>query len=181
MRDTLQLVQTAQETEFLAQSIADNGGVYFVPAFTGLGAPYWLPEVRGCLSGLTRATSKAHIVRAALESIAYQLHDVQLAMQQDLGKGIVEMRVDGGLTANHWLLQFIADLLDTPVLLTAQQEASCYGASLLAAIGAGCYPDLHTATQHWHATRKFIPSFTRAKRAQLYQGWLNEVKKLIRS
>lgn len=179
LRDELQLIKNLQEIEALVQSLTSNDGVYLVPAFTGLGAPYWNPDVRGMLSGITRGTTKANIVRATLESIAYQLRDVQDAMVKDVGKNIIEMRVDGGLSASAWLLQFIADLLNMPVLLTATQEASCYGASILAAIGAGCYPDLLSATQRWHAVRKFLPSFSEEKRKNLYAGWLKAVHQLL--
>ncbi|MCD6046915.1 MAG: Glycerol kinase [Gammaproteobacteria bacterium] len=179
LRDELQLVQNVKETEALAQSLSGNDGVYLVPAFTGLGAPYWNPDVRGNLSGITRGTTKAHIVRAALESIAYQLRDVLDAMNKDVVDGIKEIRVDGGLTASAWLLQFIANLLNTPVLLTATQEASCYGASILAAIGAGCFPNLKSATQHWRAVRKFLPSFSAEERNSVYAGWLKAVHQLL--
>ncbi len=178
LKNELQLIHSPKETETLAESLASNEGVYFVPAFTGLGAPYWRPDARGAIVGLSRNTSKAHIVRAALEAIAYQLRDIQLAMEQDAQEEIQEVRVDGGLTANHWLLQFSANMMNVPLLQTVFQEASCYGAEMLAAVGAGCYEDLAAATKHWQAAHKFLPQLSDVHRDQLYEAWMKAVAKV---
>ena len=179
LRDELQLIKTPAETEALAASTENNGGVYFVPAFTGLGAPHWRADVRGALLGLTRATDKAHIVRAALESIVYQLCDVQHAMEHDAAQSISEIRADGGLTRNAWLLQFMANMMHLPIFPAEMQEATCYGASLFAGIGAGCYANLEEAVSQWKSSRQYVPAFDAAKREALYEAWCKAIQRLL--
>lgn len=179
LRDDLNLIQDAKETEALAMSLSSNDGVYLVPAFTGLGAPYWRADLRAMIYGLTRASSKAHFARAALEAVAYQLADVVQAMQADAKLTVCEMRLDGGLTANAWLMQFMADMLKLPVLLPANAEASCLGAALLAGIGSGLYNSLEEASKLWRATRKFLPNMSEEIRDQNYHGWREALAKIM--
>lgn len=171
LRDQMGLIQAATDTERLARSLMSNDGFYLVPSFTGLGAPYWQPEARALCYGITRATTPAHFARGALEAVAYQLLDIKHLMEQDAALTIHDIRLDGGLTANHWFLQFLADMLNVPLLLSPVAEASCYGAGLLAAIGAGQFANLQQASTHWHASRKILPTMAAALRLQNYQGW----------
>ena len=139
LRDQLGIVKTAAETEKLARKVEDTGGVYLVPAFTGLGAPYWDPTARGTLIGITRATNRNHIVRATLESMAYQTAEMIALMERVTGKKIAELRVDGGASANRFLLEFQADLLGIPVVRPSCIESTAFGAAALAGIGVGLY------------------------------------------
>ncbi len=181
LRDQLGLIKTADETESLARSLSSNDGFYLVPSFTGFGAPYWQPEISAMCCGITRSTSKAHFARGALEAVAYQLLDIKIAMERDVAFTIHELRVDGGLAVNHWFLQFLADMLAIPLLMTSVTEASCSGAALLAAIGAGFYQDLTAATHHWHASRKILPTMASATRVANHQGWIKAVTMLLNS
>ncbi len=176
LRDGLGIIGTAAESEALAESVADAGGVYLVPAFTGLGAPYWDPYARGALVGLTRGTTKAHIARAALEAVAYQNRDVLDAMAQDSGAPLAALRVDGGAAANNFLCQFQADVLNVEVLRPAVTETTAMGAAFLAGVGAG----LWTATDlagRWRLERRFRPSPGSASRAAGYAGWRRAVER----
>ena len=137
LRDGLGLITNASESEALARSVPDNGGVYLVPAFTGLGAPYWDPDTRGTIVGINRGTQRAHIARAALESIAYQSAALVDAMTADTGRPVAGMRVDGGASANDFLMQFQADILDTPVIRPRHTETTALGAAMLAGLGTG--------------------------------------------
>ena len=139
LRDQLGIVKTAAETEKLARKVEDTGGVFLVPAFTGLGAPYWDPTARGLLVGITRATNRNHIVRATLESMAYQTAEMIALMERVTGKKIAELRVDGGASANRFLLEFQADLLGIPVVRPSCIESTAFGAAALAGIGVGLY------------------------------------------
>lgn len=179
LRDQMQLIRTSAETEDLARSLSHNDGFYLVPAFTGLGAPYWQADAKAMCCGMTRATSRAHFARGALEAIVYQLLDIQSAMEKDTGLKIEDIRVDGGLTANGWFMQFLADMLAVPLLLASVTEASCMGAALLAAIGAGQYADVRIATSHWQASRKILPTMASVIRQQNYQGWQKAVSMLL--
>ena len=143
LRDALRIIGRAPETEALAKSLPDNEGVYLVPAFAGLGAPHWDPEARGALFGLTRDSGVAHFARAALESVAYQTRDLMVAMAADAGKAPDTLRVDGGMTANDWLMQFLADVLDMPVERPTVTETTALGAARLAGLGAGLYSSPH--------------------------------------
>ncbi|HYE91384.1 MAG TPA: FGGY-family carbohydrate kinase, partial [Terriglobales bacterium] len=150
---------------------------YFVPAFVGLGAPYWDMYARGTMVGLTRGTTRAHLVRAALEAIAYQSRDVLEAMAADAGVPIGALRVDGGATANDFLCQFQADILGVPVLRPAVIETTALGAAYLAGLGAGLWPSLDALAGRWSVERTFNPGMDAAGRADLYDGWRRAVER----
>ena len=171
LRDEMHLISSAAESEPVAASVADTGGVYLVPAFTGLGAPYWNMYTRGTLVGMTRGTGRAHIVRAALESIAYQSRDLFSAMAQDCGQPSAALRVDGGASANKLLMQFQADLLGVPVLRPAVLETTALGAALLAGLAVGIYKDLKETASGWHVADSFKPQMDEARREELLTGW----------
>ena len=179
LRDQLGLIQSAQETEALARSLSSNEGFYLVPAFTGLGAPYWRSDVRALCCGITRATTKAHFARGALEAVAYLLLAIKTAMEQEAALTISEIRVDGGLTANAWLLQFLTDMLQVPLRKSASAEASCRGAALLAGIGAGLYENLAAATAGWQQALCVTPSMDAVTREQNIHGWQQALAKCI--
>jgi glycerol kinase len=158
LRDGLRLVASAQETEALAAGIGDTGGVYLVPAFVGLGAPYWDPYARGTIVGLTRGSGRAEIVRAALEAAAYQTRDVAQAMEADSGIQLRELRVDGGMVANNWLMQFQADMLGVPVQRPLVAETTALGAAYLAGLAVGFWAGLDDITHNWAMDRHFAPT-----------------------
>ena len=170
LRDAVHLIQSAGETEALARSITDAQGVYLVPAFTGLGAPWWDPQARGAIFGLTRDTGLAHIVRAALESVAYQTRDLLDAMAAD-GVAPSELRVDGGMVVNDWLTQFLADALQMPVLRPRVTETTALGAAFLAGLGAGVYQSLDEIAQLWEEERRFEAQMDAARAEALLDGW----------
>jgi len=174
LRDGLGIIGTAGETEALAASVADTGGVYLVPAFVGLGAPYWDPYARGTLVGLTRGTTRAHIARAALEAIAYQSRDVLDAMTDDAALSIRTLRVDGGAAANDFLCQFQADLLGVDVLRPSVTETTGLGAAYLAGVGAGLWKVADLAGR-WRLDRRFTPRLHDAAREAAYAGWRRAV------
>ena len=176
LRDELKLVQSAAETEPVALEVPDNGGVYFVPAFTGLGAPHWDMYSRGTLVGLTRGANRAHIVRAALESIAYQSVDVIEAMESDAGIDTVALRVDGGASANNFLMQFQADLLGTQVMRPACIETTALGAAYLAGLATGFWKDHNEIRGNWQMERCFIPEIDDSERSRLQKGWAKAVR-----
>ena len=176
LRDGLGIIGSAAESEALAGAVADTGGVYLVPAFTGLGAPYWDPYARGVLVGLTRGTTRAHIARAALEAIAYQNRDVLDAMAQDSGARLTALRVDGGAAANNFLCQFQADVLDVEVLRPAVTETTAMGAAFLAGVGAGLWKTADLAGR-WRLERRFAPSPGSPSRAAGYAGWRRAVER----
>ena len=171
LRDEMHLISSAAESEPVAASVSDTGGVYLVPAFTGLGAPYWNMYTRGTLVGMTRGTGREHIVRAALESIAYQSRDLFSAMAQDCGQPSAALRVDGGASANKLLMQFQADLLGVPVQRPAVLETTALGAALLAGLGVGIYKDLKETASGWHVADSFKPQMNEARREELLTGW----------
>lgn len=171
LRDGLGIIKTSPEVEALAASVPDNGGVYLVPAFAGLGAPQWDPYARGTLVGLTRGSTKAHIARATLEGIACQVHDVLVAMQGDAGIRLKELRVDGGASANNLLLQFQSDILGVPVLRPKVQETTALGAAYLAGLATGFWKELSTIKRQWQREKRFTPSLKPAGRTRLLQGW----------
>jgi glycerol kinase len=179
LRDTLQLIQNAAETETLAKSVPDTGGVYLVPAFTGLGAPYWNPDARGALLGLTRNTQRAHIVRASLEAVAYQTHDLVTAMQKDANESIEHIRVDGGMTPNGWLMQFLADTLGVSVERPRCVETTALGAAFLAGLQAGLYSSLKDIELCWHSDAIFTPHIDDALRRVRYQGWNQAIHRVL--
>jgi glycerol kinase len=175
LRDQLGLLTSAEESEALARSVADTGGVYFVPAFVGLGAPHWDERARGTIIGLTRGTEKAHLVRAALEATAFQTADVLRAMEADLGAPLTELRVDGGAAANGFLLQFQADLLGVPVLRPRVVETTALGAAYLARLAIEPRIAREELASHWQLDRRFEPSMTESRREQLLAGWRRAV------
>jgi glycerol kinase len=179
LRDGAHFIRSSGQVEELAASVADTGGVYMVPAFAGLGAPYWNQYARGSLYGLTRGTTTAHIARAALESIAYQTQDVLKAMEADSGIILKELRVDGGATANNLLMQFQADILGVPVVRPTVTETTALGAAYLAGLGTGFWSSVEDIRQQWAEDRRFQPALEREKAEQLLKGWRRAVKAAI--
>lgn len=177
LRDKLGIIRNAAETEGLARCLESNRGVYMVPAFTGLGAPYWDPDARGILYGLTRDTGKAEIARAALEAVCYQTRDLFEAMAEDAGHRPATLRVDGGMTVNEWLLQALADIVDVPVQRPAMIESSALGAARLAGLQLGLYRDLEDLASYWIADRSCQPQLSASERQRRVSGWQNAVKK----
>ena len=177
LRDGLGIIGAAAETETLARSVPDTGGVYFVPAFVGLGAPYWDQHARGVIVGLTRGTTRAHLARAALEAIAYQSRDVLDAMAADAKASIGDLKVDGGATANDFLCQFQADLLDAIVERPAVIETTALGAAYLAGLGSGFWRSLDAVAARRAVDRRFTPSLDAAARAEAYAGWRRAVER----
>ncbi len=171
IRDGLGLIRTAAEIEPLAASVSDNGGVYLVPAFAGLGAPHWDPYARGTIVGITRGTTAGHFARAALESIAYQVTDLLDAMAADSGIALTELRVDGGAASNDMLMQFQADLLGVPVVRPAITETTALGAAYLAGLAVGYWPSVDAITGQWKVDRRFEPAMTRAAAGALRERW----------
>jgi glycerol kinase len=174
LRDGLGLIDDAAETEALAKSVPDNGGVYLVPAFVGLGAPHWDMYARGLLIGLTRGTTRPHIARATLECIAYQSRDLVEAMAA-AGQPVHTLKVDGGGTANAFLMQFQADLLGVPVEVAAVQETTALGAASLAGLGAGVWRTLEDVRARWRCARRYEPRMSADQRDSLYRDWLRAV------
>jgi glycerol kinase len=177
LRDGLGLIRTAAESEALARSVDDTGGVYFVPAFVGLGAPYWDMYARGTIVGLTRGSTAAHLTRAALEAIAYQSRDVLEAMAADAEVPARQLRVDGGAAANDFLCQFQADILDIPVQRPPSVETTGLGAAYLAGLGSGVWRSLETLAQRTTIEHTFTPAMDSATRAQRYAGWRRAVER----
>lgn len=175
LRDGLRAISTSSEVESLAQSVPDSGGVMMVPAFTGLGAPYWKPDARGTITGLTRGSNLGHIARAALESIAYQSAALLLAMSRDAvaagGAPVSELRVDGGACINDLLMQFQADLLGIPVVRPAVIETTALGAAYLAGLSSGVYGSTAELSQLWRAERRFVPTLGQARARELMERW----------
>ena len=172
LRDALKFIGSAAESEQWARSTDGTRGVYLVPAFTGLGAPHWDPQARGAILGLTRDAGIGEIVRAALESVCYQTRDLLESMRADGAILPPALRVDGGMVANDWLMQFLADLLDTPVERPRVAESTALGAAFLAGLGEGCYSTLEEVSGHWSRDRRFEPSMVPGRRESLYGGWL---------
>jgi glycerol kinase len=177
LRDGLGIIATAGETEVLARSVGDTGGVYFVPAFVGLGAPYWDQRARGIIVGLTRGTTRAHLARAALEAIAYQSRDVLDAMAADAKASLGEVKVDGGAIANDFLCQFQADVLDATVARPAVIETTALGAAYLAGLGSGLWRSLDAVAERHAIDRHFTPSMDALARAEGYAGWRRAVER----
>jgi len=171
IRDGLGLVRTSAEIEPLAATVLDNGGVYLVPAFAGLGAPHWDPYARGTIVGITRGTTAGHIARAALESVAYQVADLLDAMRADSGIALKELRVDGGAAANNTLMQFQADLLGVPVVRPAVTETTALGAAYLAGLATGYWRSIDAISGQWRVERRFDPVMPRAAAQQLRARW----------
>ena len=177
LRDGLGIIHDAGETEALAESVADTGGVFFVPAFTGLGAPHWDAEARGTIIGLTRGTNRAHIVRATLEGIAYQVRDVVEAMERDTGLKMPVLRADGGGSANSFLMQFQAGQLGVPVEVPEVAETTALGVAYLAGLAVGFWDDQDAVSRHWRLSRRYEPRMDSSLRDELYSGWQRAVER----
>lgn len=179
LRDELKMISSAGETEELCLSVEDTCGVYLVPAFTGLGAPYWDPYARGVLTGLTRGANRAHIVRSAVESMAYQTYDVLHAMEQDAGIPLAELRVDGGAAANSFLLQFQSDITGVPVLRPSTLETTALGAAYLAGLAVGYWKNVTEIRRNLQVSNVYSPQITKETAEKKYIGWKNAVNKAL--
>ncbi len=178
LRDSVGLIGTAAETEALARSVADNGGVYLVPALSGLGAPWWQPEARASISGLSFANTRAHIVRAALEAMAHQAHDLKTAFAAD-GVDWASLRIDGGMVANNWMAQDMADMLGITVERPAFAETTALGAAMLAGVGCGLFADLEQASVMRGAVERFEPTMPHLTRTTRLNGWRKAVEAVV--
>ncbi|MHA1563721.1 MAG: glycerol kinase GlpK [Alphaproteobacteria bacterium] len=179
LRDGLGVISSAEETEALAAGQSGNGGVYMVPAFTGLGAPYWDAEARGAILGLTRDSGVGTIVRAALEAVCYQTHDLVSAMAEDMGQSLGRLRVDGGMVANDWLMQFLTDIVDLPVDRPVVSETTALGAAYLAGLQLGVYDSLDVISAQWQRDREFTPGLAVETRNSLLAGWQDAVARVL--
>ena len=179
LRDGLGIIASAEETEALAASLQSNDGVYLVPAFTGLGAPHWNPNARGTLLGMTRDTGRAHIARAALESICYQTEELLRAMSQDFGERPRVLRIDGGMARNNWMAQFLSDITQIPVERPALLETTALGAARLAGLGAGLYDSTNALNNLWHPESNMLPTMNKATRDALVAEWNQAVTATI--
>ncbi|NIH80593.1 glycerol kinase GlpK [Amycolatopsis viridis] len=179
LRDQLGIISGAAQSESLARQVADNGGIYFVPAFSGLFAPYWRSDARGAIVGLTRATTNAHLARATLESICYQTRDVVEAMQNDSGVPLDVLRVDGGVTANELCMQLQADILGVPVSRPVVAETTALGAAYAAGLATGFWRSTDELEQNWNEDRRWEPSWSDDRRAEGYAGWQKAVGRTL--
>lgn len=179
LRDSLQIIDSAAQTETLALSVESSHGVYFVPAFVGMGAPYWDPYARGAILGLTRGSGRAEIVRAALESVAYQTRDLLEAMVADSGGSLAELRVDGGMVANNFLMQFQADILGVPIVRPEVSETTALGAAYLAGLAVDYWESREAISRNWSIARTYTPVMDSATREELYGGWREAVKRVL--
>ena len=179
LRDELKIVHDSYDSEYFAQKVPDSNGVYVVPAFTGLGAPYWDPYARGAILGLSRGANRNHIVRATLESIAYQTRDVLEAMQSDSDQRLQYLRVDGGATNNNFLMQFQADILDVNVERPVVKEVTALGAAYLAGLAVGFWKDLDELHDKARVERTFTPDNDEEKRERRYKGWKKAVRRSL--
>ena len=177
LRDGLEIIDGSAEVESLAEQVEDNGGVYFVPAFNGLGTPHWDQDARGLIIGLTRGSTKAHIARATLESIAFQVADLATAMEKDSGLDLTQLRVDGGAANNNLMLQFQSDLLQAPVVRPRNTETTALGAALLAGLAVGFYPDLAGLSAQENPDRVFEPAKDRTEVTALRNQWNRAVER----
>ena len=176
LRDEMRMVKKASQTEEYAQKVEDAGGVYMVPAFAGMGAPYWNPYARGTVVGITRGCKKEHFIRAALESIAYQTYDVLRAMEEDAEVSIAGLKVDGGASANDFLMQFQADILGNRVYRPECIETTALGAAYLAGLSSGYYESRQQIRENWQLGREFVHEMSESKRELLLKGWKRAVK-----
>jgi glycerol kinase len=180
LRDGLGLFEKSAQSEALARSVPDSNEVYFVPAFTGLGAPYWRPEIKGAILGLSRESTKAHITRAALEAQGYQTLDLMAAMEADSGYAPEVMRADGGLVSNDFMCQFLADMLQKPVEIPEIAESTAWGAACLAGLHVGLFKNSDEIAAGWKLRKRFTPKMDKEKRGHLYAGWGRAVQTLLR-
>jgi glycerol kinase len=179
LRDNLGLIESAPQVEILARSVEDNGGVYFVPAFSGLFAPHWRSDARGVIVGLTRFIHKGHLARAALEATAYQTYEVLQAMVKDSGVELSTLKVDGGMVRNELLMQFQADMLQVPVVLPTIAETTSLGAAYAAGLAVGFWSDLDDLGKQWQMEKSWEPEMTKAERDSLVAGWLKAVDRTL--
>ena len=179
LRDELKILYNAKQSEFYATSVEDTNGVYVVPAFTGLGAPHWNMYARGCVMGLTRGANREHLVRASLESIAYQVKDVLHAMEEDSGLKLAGLKVDGGASANNFLMQFQSDILDTNINRPKVVETTALGAAYLAGLAVGFYSSKDDIKNSWIIDKEFTPYMEESKRSKLYKGWKKAVQRSL--
>ncbi|MEO1995776.1 MAG: FGGY-family carbohydrate kinase, partial [Planctomycetaceae bacterium] len=179
LRDGVRIIESAADSERLAAEVPDSAGVYFVPAFVGLGAPYWNPDARGTLLGLTRGTQRSHIARATLESLAFQSQDVLEAMQQDAGIQLAALKVDGGASSNDLLMQFQADVLGVPVHRPVVQETTALGAAYLAGLAVGYWDGPQDVSVNWALDREFHPQMNEAERQQRSTRWKKAVSRAL--
>ncbi|MEA5665322.1 MAG: FGGY-family carbohydrate kinase, partial [Cutibacterium granulosum] len=177
LRDNLRMFDSAPEIETLATSVEDNGGAYIVPAFSGLFAPYWRPDARGALVGLTRFVNRGHIARAVLEATAYQTREVLDAMNADSGVPLTELKVDGGMTANETLMQFQADQVGVPVIRPVVAETTALGAAYAAGIAVGFWSGEEDVVKNWAEDKRWEPKMDDAERDRLYRNWKKAVTK----
>jgi glycerol kinase len=175
LRDNLDIIQKSSDVEVLAETVQDNGDVYFVPAFSGLYAPYWKDSARGVIAGLTRYANKGHIARAVLEATAYQTRDVVEAMEKDAQIELKGVRVDGGMVVNELLMQFQADILNREVVRPAVQETTALGAAYAAGLAVGFYSEVEQLRSKWKSDRVWRPQMTQSDRDRLYRGWKKAV------
>jgi glycerol kinase len=178
-RDNVGLIGSAAEIETLALSVEDSGGCYFVPAFAGLFAPHWRSDARGVIAGLTAYINKGHLARAVLEATAWQTREVVEAIHADYGGALVELRVDGGMTANNLLMQFLADVLDAPVTRPIVAETVSLGAAYAAGLAVGFWPDLDSLKRNWHRAAEWLPKLDPAVREKGYRKWKKAVARTI--
>ncbi len=179
LRDNLGIIRTASDVEHLARSVSDNGGCYFVPAFSGLFAPHWRSDARGVIAGLTAFVTAGHIARAALEAVAWQTREVVDAMAADSGQRLTRLKVDGGMTANELLMQFQADVLDTPVSRPAIAETTCLGAAYAAGLAVGFWPDLETLRSKWREDGAWSPAMSAESRDRAFAHWAKAVERSL--
>jgi glycerol kinase len=177
LRDNLGLIEKSADIEGLARSVDDNGGIYFVPAFSGLFAPYWKSNARGAIVGMTRYINKGHIARAALEATAYQTREVLDAMEKDSGVKLTALKVDGGMVFNELLMQFQADILDVPVIRPKVAETTALGAAYAAGLAVGFWKDYDELRANWGMDKQWKPSMSAGKRDLLFTGWKKAVTK----
>ena len=175
LRDGLQIIGSSPEIESLAESVKDSGGVVFVPALAGLGAPHWKPSARGTLLGLSRGSTSAHVARATLEGIALQIHELVDAMASDLGQPLRSFRVDGGAAANTLLMQFQADILGLPIVRPKVIETTAQGAAFLAGLATKVWPSTHVIAETWREDRTFQPSMAPTQRGPILDRWKKAV------
>jgi len=176
LRDGLKMIRSAAEIESLAAEVEDSGGLVFVPALTGLGAPHWRPNARGILKGINRGTTRAHLARAVLEGIALQNGDILDAMQEDLGRRLSSVRVDGGAAANDLLMQFQSDILGVDIIRPKILETTALGAAMLAGLAVGVWTDLDALTSSWTIDRRFVPSMGAEERDGYVRRWRDAVR-----
>lgn len=176
LRDEMRIIDSAEDSEYMAKKVKDTNGCYVVPAFTGLGAPYWDQYARGTIVGITRGVNKCHIIRATLESLAYQVNDVLVAMKADSGIALSSLKVDGGASANNFLMQTQADIIDVPVNRPQCVETTAMGAAYLAGLAVGYWKDLEDIKNNWMVDRTFVPVLEEKTRTERIQGWKKAVK-----